>query len=154
MKVLFDFAGESALGLWMRESSYTFPAFEMIHLIGLAALLGAMLLFNLRFFGVGLGQLRISEVAQDLAPWTRISLIVMVVSGIPLFCAKAEDLWGDDRTNFTIKMLLIAFSVVFFYVVQMPLARKESLPIGRVAAVISLATWFGAALAGLSLEFI
>lgn len=154
MKALFDFADQSALGVWMRESSYSFPVFEMIHLTGLGLLLGAMLLFNLRFFGIGLGRISLSEVARDLAPWTRIGLIVMVLSGIPLFCAKAGELWGDDRTNFTIKMSLIAFSVVFYYFVQRPLASKESVWTGRLAAIVSLASWLGAALAGLSLEFI
>ncbi len=138
----------------MNGSSYTFPAVEMVHLIGLAVLLGSILLFNLRFFGVGLRNLQLSEVAQDFAPWTRLSLIVMAVSGVPLFCAKASDLWSMDLPGFTIKMSLIAFGVVFYYAVQVPLALRENVSRGRVAAAVSLGTWFGAAIAGLTLEFL
>jgi hypothetical protein len=155
LKALFYFAENSALGNWMRESKYTFPAFEMIHLLGLAVLLGSIVLLNVRFFGLGLNRLRLYEVAEDLAPWTRLSLVVMVFSGVPLFCAKAGELWGgDDFRAFTIKMCLIAFGVLFHYFVQVPLAKRERIIKGRAAAAISLCTWFGAAIAGLSLEFI
>lgn len=138
----------------MRASNYSFPSFEMVHLLGLAVLLGSILLLNLRFFGLGLSRLRLYEVAQDLAPWTRLSLIVMVFSGIPLFCAKAGELWTDDRTGFIVKMSLIAFGVLFHYFVQVPLAKSEQIIKGRAAAAISVAAWFGAAVAGLTLEFI
>jgi hypothetical protein len=154
LKAIFDFAGQSALGIWMRESRYNFPIFEMVHLLGLALLLGSIVLLNLRFFGIGLRRLRVSEVAQDLAPWTRLALMMMVFSGIPLFCSKAEDLWDDDPNAFFTKMSLILFGLVFHYAVQVPMARRENLSTGRAAAVVSLATWFGAAIAGLSLEFI
>lgn len=154
MKAIFDYAGESALGVWTRDSSYLFPAFEMVHLLGLAVLLGSIVLLNLRFFGLGLHRLRLYELAQDLAPWTRLSFIIMVLSGIPLFCSKALDLWANDLNGFLIKMALIAFGIPFFYFVQVPLANQEKIPAGRVAAVLSLLVWFGAAIAGLTLEFL
>lgn len=154
MKTIFDYAEQSALGAWMRESSYSFPAFEMVHLLGLAVLLGSIVLLNLRFFGLGLIRLRLYELVQDLAPWTRFSLIVMVLSGIPLFCSKAAEIWIDDRTGFLAKMALIAFGVLFHYLVQVRFARQEKIVAGRIAAVVSLATWFGAAIAGLTLEFL
>jgi hypothetical protein len=154
LKPLFQFAGHSTLGEWIRDSRYAFPAFEMVHLLGLGVLLGAMLLFNARFFGLGMRRQRLSELAEDFAPWTRLSLIVMALSGVPLFCSKALDLWDMDLANFTWKMSLIGFGVVWHYAVQVPLARREDAARGRWAAVVSLTAWFGAALAGLSLEFL
>lgn len=154
MKSIFDFAEQSALGVWMRESSYAFPAFEMVHLLGLGVLLGSIFLLSARFFGIGLTRLRLYELVQDLAPWTLLSLIVMAFSGIPLFCAKAADLWENDRSGFAIKMTLIAFGVLFHYFVQVPLARQERIPAGRAAAAVSLVVWFSAAVAGLTLEFL
>ncbi len=154
MKPLFDFAGNSALGLWMRDSRYAFPAFEMLHLLGLGLLLGSVLLLNARFFGFGMRRQTLVDVVTDFAPWTKLALFMMVISGIPMFASKAPDLWVNDLTGFGIKMGLIAVGVVFHYAVQVPLARAENFPRGRVATAASLFFWFGAALAGLSLEFL
>lgn len=154
MKPLFDFAGKSALGTWMSNSRYGFPAFEMVHLLGLGLLLGSVLLLNARFFGLGLRQQTAGEVAADLAPWTRLALVLMGLSGIPLFASKAPDLWSMELGAFALKMSLIVVGVVFHYGVQVPLARSENMARGRVAAAFSLLVWFGAAVAGLSLEFL
>ena len=154
MKPFFDFAGRSALGVWMRGSRYAFPAFEMTHLVGLGVLLGSVLLLNARFFGLGMKRQTLAEVAADFAPWTKVALILMVVSGIPMFASKAPDLWDNDLVGYIVKMSLIVVGVVFHYSVQAPLARAENLSRGRVAAALSLIFWFGAAVAGLSLEFL
>ena len=154
MKPLFDFAGHSALGNWMRDSRYNFPAFEIVHLTGLGLLLGAILLLNVRFFGLGLKRQKASELAADFAPWIRLALILMVFSGIPLFASKAPDLWTEDLAGFLIKMSLLLVGVIFHYSVQVPLARRDDYGRGRAAAAVSLFLWFGAALAGLSLEFL
>lgn len=154
MKPIFDFFGESALGIGIRNSRYAFPFIEMAHLLGLGMLLGSILLLNIRFFGFGLKREKVSEVAEDLAPWTRLSLIVMAVSGVGLFASKAPDLWEQDRDFFYLKMSFIAVAVAFHYIVQVPLARKENMSAGKLAAALSLVLWFGGALAGLSLEFL
>jgi hypothetical protein len=154
MKEFFDWAGHSPLGLWMRDSRYAFPGFETLHLIALAVLLGSIFFVNARFFGLGLRRQRVSDVAADFAPWIVTSLVVMAVSGVPLFCSKAPDLWEMDRIGFVWKMSLIAFGVVWHFGVVGRLARKDDLGRGRFAAGLSLLVWFGAAVAGLSLEFL
>ena len=154
MEPIFDFFGESGLGVWIRNSRYAFPAVEMVHLLGLGLFLGSILLLNARFFNLGLKREKVSELVEDLAPWTRLSLIVMAISGVALFCSKAPDLWDMDRDGFYLKMILLALGTVFHYTVQAPLARKENLRAGKLAAAVSLALWFGGALAGLSLEFL
>ena len=154
MKPLFDFAGKSALGTWMSNSRYGFPVFEMVHLLGLGLLLGSVLLLNARFLGFGLRRQTAAEVEADLAPWTKLALVLMVLSGIPLFASKAPDLWNQELAIYTTKMGLIAVAVVFHYWVQAPLARAGNMTRGRAAAVFSLLVWFGAAVAGLSLEFL
>lgn len=138
----------------MRDSRYLFPAFEMAHLLGLGLLLGSVLILNARFFGIGMRRQSTAELAADLAPWTRFALILMVLSGVPLFTSKAPDLWNDDRTGFELKMILLVVGVVFHYTVLVPLARSGNLAKGKVAAAFSLLLWFGAALCGLSLEFL
>ena len=138
----------------MRASQYAFPPVEMVHLLGLGLLLGSVLLLNARFFGLGMRRQTLAEVAADFAPWTKLALVLMVLSGIPLFAAKAPDLWDKDLVLYTTKMSLVVVGVVFHYAVLVPLARTENISRGQVAAIFSLLLWFGAAVAGLSLEFL
>lgn len=154
MKGFFDWAGHSALANWMHDSAYAFPAFEMVHLVGLGLLLGSVFLLNIRFFGLGMRRQRVSDLALDFAPWTGLGLLLMVISGVPLFASKALDLWSEDRFGFFIKMELIAIVVVFHYFVLIPLAQKDNVGRGRIVAAFSLICWFGAAIAGLTLEFL
>ena len=150
----FRWAAGSALGLAMRDSRFAFPAAESLHLTGLGLLLGSVLLFNLRFFGFGMKRQTTAELAADFAPWTRLALLIMVVSGIPMFAMKAADLWEQDFATYATKMGLIAVVVVFHYAVQVPLARSGNLGWGKLGAAVSLGLWFGAAMVGLSLEFL
>lgn len=154
MKTFFEWASQSALGEAMRESSYGFPVAEMIHLTGLGLLLGAMIFFNGRFLGFGLKRQSTAELASDFAPWIRLGLILMLISGIPMFAMKAGDIWASDLATYSTKMGLIATAVLFHYLVQVPLARAGHMWRGMAGAAFSLILWFGAALAGLSLEFL
>ncbi len=138
----------------MRNSRYAFPAFEMVHLLGLGLLLGSVFILNARFFGLGMKRQSVSELAYDFAPWTRLVLLIMVPSGIPLFASKAPDLWNEDRIGFELKLVLIVVAVIFHYTVLVPLARADNYRRGKLAAAFSLVCWFGAAMAGLSLEFL
>ena len=140
------------MGVAMRDSRYASPAFEMVHLLGLGLLLGSVLILDARFFGLGMKRQTTAELAADFAPWTRLALILMVLSGIPLFTSKAPDLWNDDRTGFELKIVLLLVGVVFHYAVLVPAALADK-P-ARLAAGFSLLLWFGAALCGLSLEFL
>lgn len=154
MQSFFEWASQSALGSAMRESQVAFPAAEMVHLIGLGLLLGSVLIFNARFLGLGMRRQTTAELAADFAPWTRLALLIMVVSGIPMFAMKAAELWHQDLATYATKMGLIAVAVVLHYLVQVPLARSGNFGWGKVGALLSLALWFGAAITGLSLEFL
>lgn len=154
MRDFFEWASQSAVGAAMRDSPYPFPAAEIAHLTGLGLLLGCVLLFNARFFGFGLKHQTTAELAEDFAPWTRLALGIMAVSGALMFTAKAGELWEASRATYSAKMGLIAVAVLFHYAVQVPLAHAQNLRWGRPAAAVSLALWFGAAMTGLSIEFL
>ena len=154
METIFHGAASTGFGETIRNSQYLFPLVESIHLLGLAFLLGSILIFNARFFGVGMTRQTVAEVAGDFSPWTRRALYVMAATGVPLFFAKAGDLYDAELPAFLIKMSLIALGVVWHFTVQLRLARAGSMAWGRVAAAAALCMWFGAAVAGLTLEFL
>jgi hypothetical protein len=154
LQSFFEASSSTALGTALRNSLYWFPLVETTHLLALAFLLGSLLIFNMRFFGRGMRRQTPAEIQQDFAPWTRRALIVMAISGVLLFLAKAQDLYDMDLRGFLIKMTLIVAATIFHYAVQRPLARAGNMLWGRMTAALALCMWFGAAVAGLTLEFL
>src|SRR6516164_9857110 len=54
----------------VRESVWLFPAIETVHLLGMAALVGTITVFDLRLLGWIMRRERGSELARRLLPWT------------------------------------------------------------------------------------
>src|SRR5579871_5496667 len=50
----FEFLATTPVYTTVRGSSYLFPSFEVIHLLGLTLLLGSMVVINLRLLGLGM----------------------------------------------------------------------------------------------------
>jgi hypothetical protein len=151
---IFQTAEATSLGAAIRGSQYWFPLVESTHLMALGFLLGSVFLFNARFFGLGMRRQTPAEVAHDFTPWTRRALYLMAASGTLLFLAKAGELYAGKLREFQIKMTLIALAVVFHFTIQQRLARSSNMLLGRLAAAAALLMWFGAAVAGLTLEFL
>src|SRR5690606_11822619 len=97
LESIFIWADRSALGELMRASRYAYPIAEMIHLLGLAVVLGSLLLQCSRLLGFGMHRQTAAEVTEDLGGWTSIGLVAMVLSGICMFASRAGDLYAFRR---------------------------------------------------------
>lgn len=87
---------------------WAYPLLEVIHLVGLALVLGNLVLIELRVFGLGA-----TLPAPDLA---RLSLLLvaagfglLVISGILMFATQAQELLAS-RT-FAVKMSLMSLAL-------------------------------------------
>jgi hypothetical protein len=98
---------------WVRDSKWGFAVVEMVHLVALAGLRGAVLLADLGVLGVGL---RRRDLARQLSPVFAWSLIVMVISGALLIAAEPMKCYYHPA--FRLKMVLLAIAVVFAFTVR------------------------------------
>jgi uncharacterized membrane protein len=151
---IFRWADGSWLSREIRASTWQFAILEMVHLLGLTVLLGALMVLDLRLFGYGMRKQPVSQLAKDLAVWTRVGLVTILGSGVFLFFGEPMKLSGSP--SFHVKMLLLFLAIVF----QFTLFRKVTLDDGasprldKVAGVLSLALWFGVGLAGRAIGFL
>jgi hypothetical protein len=88
----------------MRESLWLYPGVEVVHLVGIAILVGGVLLFDLRVLGVS-KRLPVDALARHLLPWSAGALLLIVPSGLLMFVAHAGDLVASRL--FLLKMLLL-----------------------------------------------
>jgi len=111
----------SALGHAMRESGvWTYGIVNLVHILGVAALFGSLLVLDLRLLGVW-RKVALAAISEPTVPVATIAFFVASASGVCLLATKATEYVGNPFLY--IKFPAIAFGIL------------------NVAALNSLAAW-------------
>jgi hypothetical protein len=95
----------SALGTFMRDSGpWTYPVVNVIHVLGVATLFGAVLILDLRLLGVGRGA-PLAAITTIAAPVAMAGFALAAASGVCLLAANALEYQGNP-------VLLVKFSAI------------------------------------------
>jgi hypothetical protein len=143
----FQWCYQTPIGETIRNSTWLFPVIEAFHLLGLGLTAGAVLIVNLRLLGVGLRRQPVAQIWAAVQPWLLGGLILMFMSGIPLFLS--ESIKCLYNYAFWLKMTSLFLVLIFTFTIQ----RRVTLSgmtsdrplLGRFTALISLILWFGVA---------
>jgi hypothetical protein len=143
-------------GHGIRNSTWLFPFVEIFHLLALGVLGGTILIVNLRLLGLRFPDEPVSELAEDVWPWTLGSLGVMLASGFLLFSTEAVKMYGNWGFRFKMASLLLAMLFTFTIHRRITMSDEGRIrPVWRkVAAVVSLLLWTGVGLGGRSIGYI
>jgi hypothetical protein len=144
----FEWLQHTYPGETIRHSAALIATLEIVHLIGLALFLGAIVMVDLTLLGHGIGSYPVARLARQLNRWTIAGLAVMFASGPLLLTSEAERCYKTPA--FWIKMALLALALVF----QFSVHRRVTLaqppvegPAAKLTGIVSLVLWFGVALA-------
>lgn len=136
----------SDIGSSIRESTWTFPIVETIHVIGLSISVGFILITDLRLIGVILRKRAFSEVWAQLKPWFTVGFIIMFLSGILLFWSQA--LKAYQSVFFRAKMVFLILAAInallFEYTSRPSIAKWDTAvppPQARLAGWLSIILW-------------
>ena len=151
---LFKWLDHTSIGEGIRGSTYWFPAIEVVHLIGLTLLYGAVLLVNMRALGFGLRQQPIGRVAQQVTPYTLFGVALMLLTGIPLLLSEALKCY--DNGAFWFKMGCLLAAMIFQFSIHRKLLDSgQSATTGlKVLAGVCLLLWLGVGLGGRAIAFV
>jgi len=150
----FEWCDSTAVGRTIRDSRVLFPIIESVHLLALTVLLGAVLVMNLRMLNAGLRRQSRLVVARALGPLTSWGLLVMVITGVLLFCSEAMKCY--ESPPFRLKILALFAAILFQWIVVRPRINSsfDQSSLSRIAiAVTSTILWFGVAVAGRAIGF-
>ena len=140
---LFQSLEDSPIGEAIRNSLWLFPIVEAFHLIGLVVIGGAILVVDFRLLGLGLRTHPVARLARDMQPWVVGSLIVMILSGVPLFLSEAIKCYYSFA--FWTKMTALLLASLFTFTVRRSVAcapdGRFSAARNRAVAMTSLALW-------------
>lgn len=150
---LFRWLDHTPIGEALRSNRVLFPLVSSIHLLGLALLVGTILVVDLGLLGVAMRRQPVSRIARQLAPLTWTGLAVMLVSGPILLTGEAIKMYSNWA--FWIKLAFIALAIAFYSTVHRD-ATAARARISTVKAksvgIISLALWLFAGLAAKSIN--
>ena len=150
---IFKWFDASAMGAWVRDSRWIFPAIEAVHIVALALLFGALLVLNLRLLGLGLTYKPVARLARELAPWIFVSLVIILSSGILLFASEAMKAYAS--VPFQVKMLFLFAAIIFHYTLHRRATRSDHAQIwGKLAAIVSILLWLGVGIGGRGIGFL
>ena len=141
---LFQWCENSRVGDAIRTSLWLFPGIESIHLLGLVVIAAAVLVVDMRLFGVGFQEHPVAELARDVQPWLVGSLGVMLVTGFLLFLSESIKCYYS--VAFWVKMTSLALAIIFTFTVRRRIvfSDEEVGPVrSKVVAVMSVALWAG-----------
>ena len=153
---IFQWFGHTWAAQTISDSRWLFPAIEAVHIVALAILCGAILILNLRLFGITLPGKSVHELAEELAPWVLVSLLIIVTSGVLLF--SSESMKAYASVPFQVKMILLFAAVIFHYTLYGRVIyadeRRANPRWNKIAAVVSLVLWFSVGLGGRAIGFL
>ena len=140
------------VGVLVAESLWGYPLFETIHTVGMAMMIGALGLINLRVLGVK-ADLPLLD-TRALLPLAWLGFTLNALSGSLLFTSDAVYFWG--KYTFRIKMILIILGGINAALLGRRVFREAAAgvpapqPVASTKwiAFSSLVFWFGAVIAG------
>jgi hypothetical protein len=143
----------------MRQWLWLYPIVEIIHILGLVVLVGAVALFDFKLLGFS-PSLPLQGLERDVLPWAPLSLLVIVPSGLLMFIAHATEMANNPA--FQLKLLLLAgagLNALVFHKRLFPTlaACDRGMPVPRSAkiqAVLSLSLWAGVITCGRLLAYL
>lgn len=151
---VFAWCERSLLGHAIKYSKWDFAILETFHIIGIAVLLGSILVVDLRLLGFSMRRVTAAQLAGEFAPWTWAAFAFMVATGIPMFLSEAVRM--SLNTAFFVKMTLLCLALLIHLTIRRRATRPgaaEDGDFGKFAAYLSLASWLSVALAGRAIAF-
>jgi hypothetical protein len=143
---------ESAFGTFIRQSVWLYPFGNVIHVLGVALLIGSIVALDARLIGYGMRYVTVEGASKLLTPFAVAGILLLVPGGIVLFVADAGPLAANG-------LLQLKFALIALGLVNAALFRRNwnaRLAIwdvdppraGRLQAFASILIWAAVATAG------
>jgi hypothetical protein len=157
LEELAAWVAATPLAAAMRANAWLYPVAETVHILGFVLLVGAVAMFDLRVLGCA-RSLPLRGLAAHLLPWSMGSLLLVVPTGLLLFCAQPADMLGNRV--FLLKLGLVAvagLNALGFHASRWWRTAAADAPVppgARLHAALSLSLWIAVIACGRMLAYV
>jgi hypothetical protein len=156
---LFQWLDASLVAETIRDRLWMFPSILTAHVLGTVLLAGTVSVLDLRLLGRGMRRQAVSDLAQQLLPWTWTGFAIVATSGMFLLTVEAVKAYAS--TTFWVKLGMLAAAganmAFFHFNVYRSVNVWDHAPVppraARVAGWLSLVLWVGIIAAGHMLPY-
>ena len=130
---------------WLSSNAWAYPALEVLHILGIALMLGSLVLVELRVWGLG-AELPVQPLARLGLTVSVLGFCLIAASGLALFAAHPAEMLANR--SFVIKMGLVmmaGLNAAQFHA-RGSLAKADRT--ARVQTLLSMGLWLGAIICG------
>src|SRR6187549_3872652 len=137
----------TSISIGIRESAWTYPVIESVHVLSLTIFMGLLLLWNLRLVGVTLRRIPVSRMWTRMFPWIGLGAALMVISGLLLFWSDPVRFYGNVffRIKFIGLLLALLNALAFHFGIERRLPDWDTALVppraARFAGAASLFLW-------------
>lgn len=101
---------ESAFGTYIRQSVWIYPFGNVLHVLGVALLVGSIVALDARLIGFGMRYVSVEGASKLLTPFAVAGILLLLPGGVILFVADAGPLAANGLMQ--LKFALIALGLV------------------------------------------
>jgi hypothetical protein len=130
---------------WLATNPIAYPALEVAHIIGIALLVGNLVLVELRVWGLG-PALPLPMLARLALRVSLLGFGVAAASGVLMFATHAPELLANRAFVLKMGLLTLAGANAGLFHARDGLSRLDRL--ARVQTVLSLGLWLGVIICG------
>lgn len=144
----------------LRGSWFVYPIVLSLHMVGIAFFGGMVLLTDMRILGWSMRRRSIWNIVEQFRVPKRYGLLLMVVCGVLMAGAKAEEYYYNVffRAKLALLALLVVHTLTFRRSVYADPAALDRAPVtprnAKVAAALSLLLWTSVACCGRGIGYI
>jgi len=159
MDTALDWLQKTSLAINIRDSLLLFPLLESAHVIGLAIVVGTVVIIDLRLLGLATTHRSFSRLGADTLPWTLVGFAVAAITGVLMFTTNAAVYFHN--TWFRAKVVLLALAALNAIAFELTARRRigewdlarSAPPAARLLATVSLVIWISVIVAGRMIGF-
>jgi len=130
---------------WIASHPYAYPALEVVHIVGVALLLGNLLALELRIWGVA-AELPLQALARLSLSLSVAGCGLLALSGLLMFAAAPADLLANRSFLWKMGLLQVAGLNAAWFHARGGLARIDRM--ARTQTALSLGLWLSIIIMG------
>jgi hypothetical protein len=141
-----EWIANTSVSVGIRESIWTYPIIESVHVLGLTLFLGLLLLWDTRLLGFVLRRVPVSALWRQLSPWIAFGAIIITISGTLLFWSDPVKFYGNIffRVKLVALVLAAANALAYHLGIERRLVEWDTASpprAAKIAGATSIAVW-------------